>query len=156
MSLYAVALGFPMINQPQTIIPYSKHYSWHYALGQIALATQMWKHDSSRQRTCFHCSRVQWWLLGHGNPLYEAVIVLTLLPGEIWNYEVSVATLNRWFLPVTRFSTRRSRPVSLCGLPLCRWAIVAPRRCHFTITAFTVGRGNTYSKHVHFEPPHPI
>jgi hypothetical protein len=36
------------------------------------------------------------------------------------------------------FSTRRSCSVSLCGLPLCRWAVVAPRRFHFTITALTV------------------
>ena len=35
----------------------------------------------------------------------------------------------------TRFSTRWSCSVSLCGLPLCGWAVVAPRCFHFTITA---------------------
>ena len=37
-----------------------------------------------------------------------------------------------------RFSTRRFCSVSLCGLPLCGWAVVAPRCFHFTITELTV------------------
>ena len=40
-------------------------------------------------------------------------------------------------------STRWSRSVSLCGLPLCGWAVVAPRCFHFTITALTVERGSS-------------
>ena len=43
------------------------------------------------------------------------------------------------FLHATRFSTF----VGLCGLPLCGWAIVVPRRFHFTITALTVDRGSS-------------
>ena len=42
-----------------------------------------------------------------------------------------------------RFSTWRSRSVSLCGLPLRGWAVVAPRHFHFTITALTVDRGSS-------------
>ena len=43
----------------------------------------------------------------------------------------------------TSFRTRRSHSVSLCGLPLCDWAVAAPRRFHFTKTALTVDRGNS-------------
>ena len=35
-----------------------------------------------------------------------------------------------------------SRSMSLCGLPLRGWAVVAPRRFHIIITALTVARGN--------------
>ena len=43
----------------------------------------------------------------------------------------------------TRLNTRWPRSVSLCGLPLCGLAAVAPRRFHFTITALTVDRGSS-------------
>jgi hypothetical protein len=43
----------------------------------------------------------------------------------------------------TSFSPRRSRSVSLCGLPLSGWAVVAPRLFHFTITALTIDRGSS-------------
>ena len=43
----------------------------------------------------------------------------------------------------TRFSTRRSRSVSLCGQQIRGWAVVASRYFHFTITALTVDRGST-------------
>ena len=43
----------------------------------------------------------------------------------------------------TCFSAQRSRSVSLCGLPLRGWAVVARRRFHFTITALTVDRGSS-------------
>jgi hypothetical protein len=56
---------------------------------------------------------------------------------------VSVAAENSWFLGATRFSTLRS--VSLCGLPPRGWAVVAPRRFHFRITALTVDR-DSFSK----------
>ena len=64
----------------------------------------------------------------------RTVIVLTLLPDAVWNSTVSVATENGQFLHATWFSTRRYRSVSLCGLPLCGGAVVAPRHFHFTVT----------------------
>jgi hypothetical protein len=70
------------------------------------------------------------------------VLVLTLLPDAVWNSVVSVVTNDRWFLHTKRFSTRRSHSVSLCGLPLRGWAIVAPRCFHFTITVLTVDQGS--------------
>ena len=39
------------------------------------------------------------------------------------------------------FSTWRFSSVSLCGLPLCGWAFVAPIHFHFTIAALTVEGG---------------
>ena len=36
------------------------------------------------------------------------------------------------------FCTQRSRSVNLCGLPHRGWAVVAPRRFHFTISALRV------------------
>jgi hypothetical protein len=78
---------------------------------------QMVKRDSSLQRKCFHCSRVQWrWALYHSSRRFTlhmlilglcaaarpwkpisrssrwTVIVLTLLPEAVWNSVVSVAT----------------------------------------------------------------
>jgi hypothetical protein len=71
----------------------------------------------------------------------RTVIVLKLLPEAVWNSVVSVATENRRFLHITCFSTWGSRSVSLCGLPLRGWAVVAPRCFHLTITALTVNLG---------------
>ena len=129
----------------------------------------MVKRDSSLQRKHFPCSRVQWWWALHpssrrlalrmvtlglcaaARPLKpiswisrQRVLVLTLLPEAVWNsVVVSVSTEDRRFLSATRFSTQRSRSVSLCGLPLFGRAIVAPRCFHFTITALTVDRGSS-------------
>jgi hypothetical protein len=66
--------------------------------------------------------------------------VLTLLPEAVWNSVLSVSNEDRSFLGATLISTRRSHSVSLCGLPLCGWAVVAPRHFHFTITALAVDR----------------
>jgi hypothetical protein len=119
----------------------------------------MVKCDSSLQRTHFHCSRVQWqWALHHSSrrlalrivifglcatqpwkPISwssrQTAIVLMLIPEAVWNLVVSVATEDRQFIRATWFSTLRSRSVSLCGLPLRGWAVVAPRHVHFIITA---------------------
>ena len=109
----------------------------------------MVKGDSSLQRTRFHCSsrclELRMVILGlcaADRPwkpiLWSAsmsVLVLTLIP-EV----VSVVAKNRC---ATLFHTRRSRSVSLCGLPLCGWAVVAPRCFHFTITALTVDCGSS-------------
>ena len=128
----------------------------------------MVKCDSSLQRMCFQCSRVQWWWALHPSSqrlalhmvilgLCEAagpckpislssrrtVIVLSLLPEAVWNSVVSVATENRRFLCTTRFGTQWSCSVSLCGLQLHGWAVVAPRHFHFTITALIVDRGSS-------------
>jgi hypothetical protein len=48
------------------------------------------------------------------------------------------------FLRATHFGTRQSRSVSLCGLPVRGWAVVAPRHFHFTITALIVDWGCSY------------
>ena len=59
-------------------------------------------------------------------------------PSSLLTLVVRVAKEDRRFLHSMLFSIRRSRYVSLCGLPLHGWAVVAPRRFHFTITAVTV------------------
>jgi hypothetical protein len=71
--------------------------------------------------------------------------VLTLLPEAVWKSIVSVATKDRRFLRNAIFITQGSRSVSLSGLPLRGWATprAAPRRFHFTITAFTVDWGSS-------------
>jgi hypothetical protein len=66
--------------------------------------------------------------LGHGNPFHEAPDKQFLC----WH------CFQRQFGTLQCFSTRQSRSVSLCGLPLCGWAIVAPRHFHFTITGLTI------------------
>jgi hypothetical protein len=66
--------------------------------------------------------------------------VLLLLPETVWNSVVSVAIEDTQFLSATCFNTRWSHSVSLCGLPLCGWAVVAPRCFHFALTALTVYR----------------
>ena len=121
---------------------------------------QIVKCDSSLQRTHFYCSRVQWrQALHHSSqclalrmvilglcaaarrwkPIlwssWLTVLVLTLFPEAVWNSVVSFATEDRWFLRATCFSTRGSRSVILCGLPLHGWAVFAPRRFHFTINS---------------------
>jgi hypothetical protein len=73
----------------------------------------------------------------------RTIIVLALLSEENWNSVVSVAIEDRWFLHPTHFSTQGSRSVSLCGLPLRGWAVVAPRDFHFTITAHRDDRGSS-------------
>jgi hypothetical protein len=90
----------------------------------------------------------------------RTVIVLTLLPEAVWNSVVSVAYKDRRFLRATHFSTQRSHSVSLCGLPLHRWAVVAPRHFHFTITALTVDWGSSSRAQIWwpdlFERWHPM
>jgi hypothetical protein len=71
------------------------------------------------------------------------VIVLTFLHEAVWNSVVSVAKEDRWFLCATCFSIRQSHSVSMCGQPLCSWAVVDPRSFHFTITVLTVDRGSS-------------
>jgi hypothetical protein len=70
----------------------------------------------------------------------QTFLVLTSLPEAVWNSVGSVATEDSRFLRPTHFSTRQFRSVSLCGLPLCSWDVVAPRHLDFTITALTVDR----------------
>jgi hypothetical protein len=57
--------------------------------------------------------------------------------------ELGSACCNRGQTILMRFSTLRSRSVSLCGLPLRDWAVVAPRRNHYTITALRVDRSSS-------------
>ena len=128
----------------------------------------MVKCDSSLQGTRFHCFRVQWWWALHHSswrlalnmvilglcaaarpwkPILwisrQTVIVQTLLSEAVWRSVVSVATEDRWFLCATLFTTQQSHSVSLCGLSLRDWDVVAPRRFHFTITALTVDQGSS-------------
>jgi hypothetical protein len=62
--------------------------------------------------------------------------VLTLPPESVWNLVVNDATEDRQF-----FTCKTLQLV--CGLPLCGWAVVAPKRFHFTITELTVDRGSS-------------
>ena len=55
---------------------------------------------------------------------------------------------NRGQTIYTSFSTRRSRSVSLCGLPLRGWSVVAPKCFHFTITAVRVDRGSSNGRNL--------
>ena len=102
----------------------------------------MVKLDSSLQRKPFHCSRVQWRRALHhsGQHLAMHMVILGLCAAARPWKPISWSSL---FLSAVRFSTRRSRSVSLCVLPLCSWAVVAPRRFHVTITALTVDRGSS-------------
>ena len=121
------------------------------------------------QRTRFHCYRNQWrWAIHHSNQrlgivhgdlrlvcgclametnfmklLIQTVLLLKLLPEAVWNSVVSAAIEDRQSLRAMSFSTRRSRSLSLCGLPLHSWAVVAPRCFHFTITALAVDQGSS-------------
>jgi hypothetical protein len=70
----------------------------------------------------------------------RTIIALTLLPETVWNSVVSVATEDRLFLCASALS---GPVLSLCGLPLCGWAVVAPRWFLFTITALAVDRGSS-------------
>jgi hypothetical protein len=142
-------------------------FHWNCSPGirqtQIRLSDcQMVECDSSLQRTRFHCSRVQWWQALHHSSLRLALhtVILGLCAAArpwkpiswssrqnsscaeaVWNSVMSFASEDRRFLQAMRFSTRRSCSVSLCGLPLRSWAVVAPRSFHFTITALTVDQG---------------
>jgi hypothetical protein len=155
-------------HEKQPPIHYSssaKLYSWHYASGQVALSWQsvglMVKPNSSLQRARFHCSRVQWrqalrpcsrrlefcatarpWKPISWSPRWT-VLVLTLLSEAVWNSVVCVATEDRRLIRASCFSTRRSHSVSLRGLPIRAWAVVAPRRFHFTISALLQLTGET-------------
>jgi hypothetical protein len=70
------------------------------------------------------------------------VIVLTLLSCGSLELGSECCSRGQTFLCATPFSTRLSRSVSLCGLPLRGWAVVAPRHFDFTITSLTVARGS--------------
>ena len=150
MSLYAIALRFPFIGTkgpgpwktaPDHYSSSTKPYSWHYALGKAAFSRVQWR------QALHHSSR----------PLALCMVILGLCAAArpwkpiswmsqqgslaVWNSVVSVATEDRLFLHTLCASPLRSRSVSLCGLPLHGWAVVAPRCFHFTITALTVDRG---------------
>jgi hypothetical protein len=64
----------------------------------------------------------------------QTVFVLTLRPEAVWKSTVSVLTEDRRFM---------CHFMSLCGLPLRSWAIVAAWCFHFIITAIKVERGSS-------------
>ena len=112
----------------------------------------MVKSDSSLQRTRFHhssrrlalrmvilglCAAAQQWKPISWSSRWTG-LVPTMLPEAVSNSGVSVATDYRQFFP--SYPLQRSHSVSLCGLPLRGWAVVAPRCFYFTITALTVDR----------------
>jgi hypothetical protein len=108
----------------------------------------MVKRDSSLQRMHFQCSRVQWWrALPHSSQRLALRMVILVLWAAAqpwkpisWSSRRTVLVLTLIF---THYSTPQFRSVSLCGLPLHGWAIVAPRHSHFTITALTVDRDSS-------------
>ena len=57
--------------------------------------------------------------------------------------ELNSECCNRGQNIVTHFSTWQSRSVSLCGIPLRGWAVIAHKCFHYTITAHTVDRGSS-------------
>jgi hypothetical protein len=128
----------------------------------------MVKCDSSPQRTCFHCSmfpllqsydgelyttpgyacHCAWWseacvwLLSHGNPFHEAPDK-KLLGWRCFQRQLGT---HWWVLQPRRRFYALLTSVSLCGLPLRGWAVVAPRRynsTYSTITALTVDWGSS-------------
>ena len=56
---------------------------------------------------------------------------------------MEIASRGSLLVSVATEDTRQSHSVSLCDLPLCVCAVVAPRRYHFTMTALTVYRGSS-------------
>ena len=100
------------------------HFSQHPALHMVILglfaAALPWKPISWSSRTNSYCVD----LASRGS------------------LEISSECCNRGHTVFMRFSTRWSRSVSLCDLPLRCGAVVAPRRFHFTITALRVARGS--------------
>ena len=106
----------------------------------------MVKHDSSLQRTRFHCSN------GNESNGSELLHFMKLATNSYCadiasrgNLELGSECHNRrqTILRDTRFSTWGCLSVSLCGLPLHGWAIVAPICFHFTKTALTVDWGSS-------------
>ena len=147
MSLYAVALRFPFnwtkgpsLNhekQPQAVIPpppsftvgtmyRSRWRSPSICQTQINLSDcQMVKRDSSFQRTRFHCSRVQWLqALHHCSQCLALRMVILGLCAAIaprGSLELGIECCNRG-----QTSAQLSCSLTLCGLPLHSWAVVAP------------------------------
>ena len=95
--------------------------------------TARWRSDSSIQRTRFYCSGVQWRQASHHS---SRSLALRLVISDLcaaarpWtpkycadfvsrgSLELCSECCNRGQTIFTRFSTRWSRSVSLCGLPL--------------------------------------
>ena len=67
-----------------------------------------------------------------------------LLPATFWNSVEWVLQRRTGFYAPCASAPRRSCSVSLCGLPLRGWAVVAPRHFHFMITAPTALAGQTF------------
>ena len=88
------------------------------------------------------CAAARPWKPNSWSSLWSG-IVLTLLPEAAWNSVVSDATEDRQFLPLRELQHSQSHSVSLCGLLLHGWAVVAPRCFHFTMTVLTVDRGSS-------------
>ena len=181
MALYAIALRFPFTGTkrpspnhetaPDHYYSFTKHYSWHYALGQVAYLSvrlpdgEEWsitlenlistapESNSSKLYTtpadaCIDAAQPWKPMETHLMKLpmssscaYVSSRCSLELFSEFCNSVVGVASMDRQFF--TCFSTWWPHSVSLCGLPLRGWAVVAPRPFHFTITALTVDQGNS-------------
>ena len=127
----------------------------------------MVKCNSSLQRTCFHCTRVQWrWALHHSSQSLALCIgILGLcVAARAWKPIVMKLPMNSF---CANFASRGSLGLGsefqtasgsnrgqtiftrcalqhpLCVLPLHGWAIVDPRSFHFTITALTVNQDSS-------------
>ena len=105
----------------------------------------MVERDSSLQRTCFHCS--------NGGKLYTTPadrVCAGIAHGDI-RLVFSCSAMGTQFMKLSTNSSCAdvacrcfsTRSVSLCGLSLRGWAVVAPRCFHFTITAPTVDWGSS-------------
>jgi hypothetical protein len=168
-SLELRGLARTMKNSPRPLFLLQQTFSWHFALGQVAFFWHPPNPDSSiglpDGEAWFITSVSAFPLLQSFIPLQATLGIahgdLRLVCGYSateTNFmrfptnsscadfasrgSLELSSEDRRFLRTTRFSIRRSRSVSLCGLPLCGWAVDAPSCFHFAITALTVDQGS--------------
>jgi hypothetical protein len=167
MSLYAVALRFPFTGwntSPDRYSSSTKCYSWYYALGQVAFSWHLPNSDSSIRLP----DGEAWFITPENAfPLLQSPMAVSFTPLQptlgIAQGVFGCSAMETHFLKLPINSscadvasrgslelgreccnrgqtifTHQSRSVSLCGLPLHSWSVVAPRCFHFTITALTV------------------
>ena len=127
MSMYAVALRFPF---PGTEGSNPNHYSSSTKMLQLALCIGT---DLS-----VGLPDGEGWFITPENtfPLLQSPMAASFAPLQPTREWVLQPRTDDFY--VLRASTFGGSVLWACGLPLCGWAIVAPRHFHFTITAYTV------------------